>query len=285
MNTEPEDRPTQRHEPKRSWLPALIGVALIVGALAWILARPATTPEENQAVALTPAPAATPKPTEPPVPMPEFEEERGDLSPTVEEVKPELPPLPALMDSDPKVREALEKGLDAGLQPALKAEQLIPRATVVLQHLGKGTLLRDKLSLPSIPGTFTTEQHDQRVFIATANYGRYRAAVDAVTRSDASALAASFTYFEPLINAAWEQTQPGSPAPREVLMAILNELINADYPTEPPVLIQPSVFFKYEDPALEALSDGVKLMIRIGPTHRENLIDWLRELRAALRTD
>ena len=47
-------------------------------------------------------------------------------------------------------------------------------------------------------------------------------------------------------------------------------------------LVQPSVFFRYADPAIEALPDSQKLMIRIGPGNREVVRRKAERLRDAL---
>jgi hypothetical protein len=51
---------------------------------------------------------------------------------------------------------------------------------------------------------------------------------------------------------------------------------------EPIALVQPNVLYQYKDPALERLSSGQKILLRMGPEHAEIVKTKLREIRAEL---
>ena len=53
-------------------------------------------------------------------------------------------------------------------------------------------------------------------------------------------------------------------------------------PAEPIELVRPKVLYQFADPALESLSSGRKLMLRMGPAHAATMKSVLRELRARL---
>ena len=50
----------------------------------------------------------------------------------------------------------------------------------------------------------------------------------------------------------------------------------------PVALVQPHIFYKFADPALEARSAGHKLMLRIGNDNAERIKAKLREIRTEL---
>jgi hypothetical protein len=47
--------------------------------------------------------------------------------------------------------------------------------------------------------------------------------------------------------------------------------------------VQPTVYYKFADPNLEALSAGQKLLIRMGPENAGAIKSKLREIQAELR--
>jgi len=59
-------------------------------------------------------------------------------------------------------------------------------------------------------------------------------------------------------------------------------MLTAPAVTGPIVLVQPRVQYRFEDPALESLSAGRKIMIRIGPDHAARLQRILRALRTQI---
>ena len=45
---------------------------------------------------------------------------------------------------------------------------------------------------------------------------------------------------------------------------------------------RPWVRYEYTDPALQQLSAGQRLLLRLGPAHQARVLDWLRALRPLL---
>jgi len=60
---------------------------------------------------------------------------------------------------------------------------------------------------------------------------------------------------------------------------VIDHLLETPNVDEPVSLHRPHVLYEYADPALESLSAGQKLMIRIGPVHRATVRQFLEDMR------
>jgi len=96
-------------------------------------------------------------------------------------------------------------------------------------------------------------------------YRPYRALFD---RFDATELAELFERYEPALEKAWQALGEDSGTRfRSRLIEVLDHLAAFEPPDERPRLHRPEVLYEYIDPALERLSWGRKVLIRIGPDH------------------
>lgn len=192
------------------------------------------------------------------------------------------PPLPELAASDEEVRASLQDVLPAAMQPTLGADEILRRVSVMAASFARGKVLRDKLAIPGARGSFVTEQRGERIYLGVANFSRYDTLVDTVAALDVEALARWFRRYEPLLQQAWGELGDGEGDVRGAILQGLDVLIAAPDLQGDIELVQPSVFFRYADPAIEALPDSQKLMIRIGPGNREVVRRKAERLRDAL---
>lgn len=228
---------------------------------------------ERPAAPGTPA-ASTPVPVEKPAPAP--------VEPSPAPGEASEPPLPELGASDEEVRASLQDVLPPAMQPALGADELIRRVAVMAASFARGKVLRDKLALPGARGAFRVEERGERIYLSAGNASRYDALVDAVAALDVDALARWFRRYEPLLQQAWVELGDGEGDVRGAILQGLDVLIAAPDLQGDIELVQPSVFYRYADPAIEALPDSQKLMIRIGQGNREVLRRKAERLRDAL---
>jgi len=285
MNVDREDRISDTSSAAPSKLPILaIAAGVVVLALIAILFFGRNAEEPQQPIVkidstppatpaqVAPEPAVAPPPaTEAPPVIPE--------SPAT----PPPPPLPALSESDDEVRATLGDVLPDALDASLKSDQLISRAAVVLSNFGLGKVIRDKLALPRPTGKFAVDERSvDSVFLSQSNYSRYDLAVDTLTDIDTSSAATWFRRYEPLFDMAYAELGESTQTARGSIKAGIRVLLDATYPEEPPALIQPAVFYKYADPALERQPDSVKVLIRMGPENRLRVLNWLQELNKKL---
>ncbi|MBK7728354.1 MAG: DUF3014 domain-containing protein [Gammaproteobacteria bacterium] len=159
---------------------------------------------------------------------------------------------------------------------------MLRRASIQADGFGHGKLLRDKLPLPAVPGKLMVEQRGDQWFLAPANFARYDALADAAAELDTDALARWFNRYEPLLQEAVSELGNGDRNVRSLLLAGLDLMLAAPTPDAEIELVRPSVFYKFADPALEALPETQKLLIRMGPRNRELVLDRVRRLRASL---
>ena len=194
----------------------------------------------------------------------------------------DAPPLPTLEASDPEVRASLSDVLPATTQPALAPTELLRRIAVMAESFGRGKLLRDRLPIPPPAGKMQVIERNDRIYLAPGNFGRYDALTDTVAALDANALAGWFNRYEPLLQQAWGELGTDGGTVRGALIAGLELMLAAPDLEGEIELVQPAVFYKYADPALESLADAQKLLIRVGPGNRAVIKDRARRLRDAL---
>ncbi len=256
-------------------------LAVIVGVLAFYLfssgekgetSRPLPIPPPVREAPSTPQPAVSPT-----APAP--------LQPAIESAPPaaEAPPLPALEHSDGEVAAALEKLFAprdiAGL---LRPGQLLRKAVITLDNLPDRRLPVKYLPLRPPGGHFRVREQGGRTYLDPANYARYAPYVALLEAVDVTAVRDFLHRFGPLLQAAYEEL--GYPGARfeDRLAFVIDQLLATPEVSGPIELVQPSVFYKYADPELEALSWGQRLLLRMGPDNARLVKDKLRRLRAAL---
>lgn len=196
--------------------------------------------------------------------------------------EPAAPPLPALAQSDVEVRTTLADIVPAAAHPSLAPDNLLARAAALANGFARGRLVRDKLPLPAVPGKLIVVERGERIFLDTANHARYDAVVAAFAELDTAALARWYLRYEPLLQQAYEELGNGEARVREAILDGIELMLSAPAPAGELELKQPAVFYKYADPALEALPESQKLLIRMGPRNRAIIVAQLQRLRQAL---
>ncbi|CAB0151580.1 hypothetical protein PSI9734_01954 [Pseudidiomarina piscicola] len=288
------------HDANNSPQPAgkgkLIAALLVVIALAvvviWYLAT------DQQSSSSTPP---APKVVEAPVAAPEAEEpqqelvadpadtvELGEQTPTETEpqppepVEPE-PELPSLSNST----AAVVADLAAAEQPVepLQSEQLIRDAVVFLDNIRNGVVVRDAAPVSGPKGRFRVLEQDDKIYIDPRSYDRYNTVVDWFVSLDVDTMTTLLDRYQPLVNEALAEIgYPDAQADRVVLDAI--EVLMATPSVGTVIeLNDDSVMYRYADPALEALSDAQKQMLRLGPDNMRRVKLKLEALQAALQDE
>lgn len=175
----------------------------------------------------------------------------------------------------------------------LQPEDFARRVVATVDNLG-----RERASSrlwPVIPteGRFTVQQQDGAAVMAPDNEQRYAAMVQLLESVDSQRALDLYARMYPLL----QETYEGIGYPRQSfnnrLIAVI-DLLLATPQTNPPVKLtlldikgpleseRPWVRYRYADPALESLTAGQKIMIRMGPTNERRVKAKLQELRAGL---
>jgi hypothetical protein len=263
---------------KRILWPAL--VVAVIGLVVVFYPRRSAEPPPVPTVAPDEAPATTPgftpfdAPLPDPEPPPDF----------VREDPPEAAPaLPALDESDAAAREALAgvAGQDL-VETHIPPDGLVRRIVVTVDNLPRGAIWTRARAIAPQDGAFQVEGPDDEPVIAERNFSRYTPFVQLVDAIDPEALATSYREYYPLLQEAYEELGfPGRQFHNRAL-EVIDHLLQTPTVAGPIRLKQPHVLYTFADPELEALSEGQKVMLRIGPQNAAVLRAKLIELRAAL---
>ncbi|MEO5811436.1 MAG: DUF3014 domain-containing protein [Rhodanobacter sp.] len=192
--------------------------------------------------------------------------------------------LPALPASDGDVAAALVE-LAGGdrLHAVLVPRQIIARMVATLdalpRHDGLGVFM---LPVQTPKGAFTTTIVDGTPTISTQNAARYAPYMALLEHTDPRALVAWYVRAYPLFQAAYQQLGYPHGYFNDRLLVVIDDLLAAPEPAHPAALHVKQGYYTYADPALESLSTGQKLLLRVGPTNAVRIKAKLREIRIRL---
>lgn len=193
--------------------------------------------------------------------------------------------LPALNDSDAEVAAALA-ALAGGEQPlrgVLVPRQIIARIVATIdalpRHAGLGPT-----ALPAQPpkGAFLTSDTDGGKVMSTENPARYAPYMALVENTDPQALVDWYVRDYALFQEAYRQLGYPQASFNDRLIVVLDDLLAAPELAQPAALQASEAYYVYADPALESLSTGQKLLLRLGPANEATVKAKLRLIRAAL---
>lgn len=290
---EPDYRPRAERSP---WPIVLLLLALVIAAWFgwdWWQQR-SSLPVRGMPSASAPAPDDRPEPTPPPQPA-----ETGPRN-TVEGIAEPEPNLPPLADAESRVRDAVT-GL-AGARSAadfLQLDGFVRRAVATADNLPRGHAAPSMWPVRPTPGRIVLNEEGkgegEMRTLSPDNSARYSAFVAFAEAVDPAAGARLYARLYPLFQQAYEDLgYPGQyfndrlvsvidhllEAPeREGPLAIRAVQVRGEVPTE-----RPWVRYEFADPALEELSAGHKLMLRVGPDNARRLKVVLRAWRAKVAT-
>jgi hypothetical protein len=236
---------------------AVLAVALL-GALFFVFRQPARPAATPLPLAAGPAaPAATPTPAVP------------------------LPPLEA---SDAFVR-GIAQALSAHPELArwLAQSSLVRTLTAVVDNVANGETPRPHLAFLAPKQRFKAARRPPRQVVPDpAGFAGYEAFADAVASIDAGAAATAYRTLAPLFEAAYVELGHPSGGFPKALERALQALVAVPVLREDVALVPHAIGFRYEDPALEALTPAQRQLLRIGPRNVRIVQAKLRELQAAL---
>jgi Protein of unknown function (DUF3014) len=269
-----EDRPIARTTASGSRatlflvLAALIALA-VGGYLTW-RARSA------------PPPPATPAPTAAaPAPKADVEPPRIEHPVTV---APSSAPLPGLGDSDSVVGGALARLFGkASFDQLFIPNDLVRHMVATVDNLPRKHVAQRLVPLKAVPGPLQTSGQDATLTISADNAARYTPYVRAFESADSKKLAATYAQYYPLFQLSYAELGYPTRYFNDRLFESIDNLLATPDVTGPLALTQPKVLFEFADPALQELSAGQKILVRMGPDNEARVKAKLRELRKALQ--
>lgn len=281
MRTQERDQPGRRYPARDRYRMVVMAMLILLGGLFGLqLVKSLRHEPETDAIEiqLRPAPeegakSAQQTPVIQPAPV--------DYSPEEMTGDAIREPLPSLNESDELVRETLLKSLGSA-SAWLPEDDILRRQAVLLSALQTGAVLRKPIEFPAPEGKFRIEQRGDRVILSTSNFRRYQALISLMEAVNVNAVAGWFRRFEPLLEEAWlELGNDRRTLQKAIADALELAIATPDIDAELD-LVRPGVMYKYADPALEALPDIQKLLLRAGPDNRARIKTRCRELLEVL---
>lgn len=226
---------------------------------------------------------------------------------TPEQASPDTPPVPAgprypvpVLDpqaraaaplpepgiaSDPPLARALAVFGDRGtLSNFFNLQDIARRFVITVDNLPRRIVPTQHSALRRIPGQFEVVPAGDGFELAAGNEFRYRAFLGFAEALDPGTIADLYVRFYPLLQYEYEQMGFPEGHLNDRVIAAIDDMLAAPTPAGPIRLVQPRVLYRYADPALESLSAGQKVMVRIGPDNAQRLRVILKRLRAVLAT-
>ena len=132
------------------------------------------------------------------------------------------------------------------------------------------------------PGSALVVTSGDDITLSEDNYARYAPFVSLVQSADAKQLADLYFHYYPLFQESYENLGYPDKYFNDRLVEVIDHLLATPAPKGPVKLVQPRVFYEYADPALEGLSAGQKVLIRMGNANAAQLKRKMREFRALI---
>ena len=261
---------------------ALLGAVLVALAVVgyFVLTRPA--PQAPAPAASLPAAEPASAPARAPLP-----EAASEPAPAVAG-PPSLPPLPA---DDAAVTAALVDLLGRqAVLTLLQTDRFAERVVATVDNLPRGHVAPRLWPVNPTAGRFSV---DDQGHIAAANAQRYAPFVRLVDGVSPAAAAELYRRLAPQLQAAYEQLGYPGRSFHARLLEVIDHLL-ATPTVAPPLAVQltevkgpipserPWVRYEFADPALQSLSAGQRILLRLGEDHQRRLTAWLRAFRAQI---
>ncbi|HET8897490.1 MAG TPA: DUF3014 domain-containing protein [Rhodanobacteraceae bacterium] len=196
--------------------------------------------------------------------------------------------LPAALlhgdSGDDSVRAALSalaggQSLDGLLVPAYLIQRIVATIDALPQHDVQANVL--PVRRPA--GSLVIARQGEAVRIDAGNADRYAPYMQILAAADPAQLVAWYGRHYDWFEQAYRQLGYPDGDFNARLLSVIDHLLATPEPASPPLLVRPKVLYEFRDPALEALSAGQKMLLRVGLADEQRVKAKLRAIRAELR--
>lgn len=196
--------------------------------------------------------------------------------------RPALVPLPALNDSDEYFRLEMSGVFGTAIDEPLVTPGIIEKIVATVDNLPNAQIAERIRPLKPVEGSIVVDGQDGsgEYVLNDSNYARYDGLIGMLTLSDLERVTDLYGRFYPLFQKAYEDLGYPDGYFNDRLVQVIDHLLETPEVSGPLELVRPNVLYQYRDPELEALSSGQKMLLRMGPAHREVVRRKLTELRA-----
>jgi hypothetical protein len=273
----PVDPRRNRRNTRLFW-PIVVVVAILVaaGVFVWRSMHSAPPPASTPAPPVAATPPATPAPTASATPKYPIE------AAPVQEPEP-APPLPDVANSDAALQDVMASLFNGvALDRIFPMQEIVPRFVATIDNLPRQTVALSKMSVNPVPGAPAVAQSDGKTLLRADNAARYEPYVRVLEQADPQKLVQAYVRYYPLFQKSYQDLGYPHGYFNDRLVEVIDHLLAAPDVPAPVALSQPKVLYEFADPALESLSAGPKMMIRMGPVNESRVKTKLRAIRRAL---
>jgi hypothetical protein len=191
--------------------------------------------------------------------------------------------LPPIDGSDVLVRQALaDLWGERVLEQLFNLNGFVRRVVATIDNLPRRDASFRLAPVKPAPGRFLTTGRGESLAISPLNAARYMEFVRFASAIDSGKLVFVYVRHYPLFQQAYVDLGYPNGYFNDRLVEVIDHLLAApELPASAP-LVQPKVFYKFEDADLESLSAGQKIMLRIGNDNAAAIKAKLREIRSEL---
>jgi hypothetical protein len=161
-------------------------------------------------------------------------------------------------------------------------QEIVPRFVATIDNLPRQTVALSKMPVNPVEGALQTAPADGRVLLRADNAERYATYMRVMEQVDTHKLVQTYVHFYPLFQKAYQDLGYPNGYFNDRLVEVIDHLLATPDVPAPVALTQPKVLYQFADPALEQLSAGQKMMIRMGPVNESRAKSKLRDIRHAL---
>lgn len=193
------------------------------------------------------------------------------------------PSLPDRAKSDGPILESL-----TGIAPRAELGRFgnlgdfTRRVVITIDNLPRERVPAQYSIVQRIPGPLAVVRDGQGFELSADNYRRYDPFVGFAVSVGAQRLASVYLRFYPLFQQEYRSIGFPDGHFHDRVIEAIDDMLAAPTLEGPIRLRQPKVHYVFEDPDLERLSAGRKILIRVGPDNAAKLKGLLRALRAEL---
>ncbi|MFI4929373.1 MAG: DUF3014 domain-containing protein [Burkholderiales bacterium] len=260
---------------------ALLLTALGIGALYWYQHR-AQPPAERAAPPVAEAPAEPAASAPPAI--------RNPIDPSLAAAS-----APVSGDAQALWRQGLTELLgQSAVVRFVQTDDFSHRLVVTVDNLARAHAAPRLWPVNPTPGRFNVSGDGELRNIAAENAGRYTPLVTLISAVDARQAAALYVRMYPQLQKAYEELGYPGRYFNDRVVEVIDHLLDTPEPAAAGPLVQltevkgsvpstqPWLRYEYADPGLQSLSSGQRILLRVGPAHRQALKAKLVELRKLL---
>lgn len=191
-------------------------------------------------------------------------------------------PLPLLNESDGELKQALADlvGSDT-LAGVLVKNEVISRFVVVVDSLTSRQVPGQINPVKPAADQFIVVKGSDTVVMSAENFARYDGYVAMIKEVDSAGLLTLYRRYYPLLQQAWKENG-GEGSFNDRMVEVIDNLLETPDVPGPVYVTKPEAVYLFEDPALESLSAGRKILVRMGSFNAAVVKEKLVELRSGL---